>query len=72
MIVKLYEHEEGELSLNDAVEFIGILSMDPNLARVGFEDAEGTAMEHDFVAQVDLGSFYMYSKRLKSERPKSE
>ena len=54
VIVKLYDHEEGDLSLNDAVEFIGILSMDPNLARAGFEDAEGTAMEHDFVAQVKV------------------
>jgi len=33
VIVKLYDLEEGLLSLNDAVEFVGILSMDPLLSR---------------------------------------
>lgn len=40
--------DEGVLSLNDAVEFFGILSIDPSLSR--FE--ESNAMEHDLVAQV--------------------
>jgi hypothetical protein len=56
----LYDLEEGVLSLNDAVEFVGILSMDPTFAR--FEDsaanAEATAMEHDLVSQV-LNRFFV-------------
>ena len=48
--------------MNDAVEFIGILSMDPSVARAGFEDsammsAEGAAVELDFVAQVKTKLF---------------
>ena len=32
VIVKLYDVEEGALKLNDCVEFIGIVSLDPSLA----------------------------------------
>jgi len=57
VIVKFYDLEEGVLSLNDSVEFVGILSTDPLVARAGFEDsammsAEGASVELDFVAQV--------------------
>ena len=51
VIVKLYDVDEGALSLNDAVEFVGILSIDPSLARFESSD-ENVAMEHDLVAQV--------------------
>lgn len=58
VIVKFYDLEEGVLSLNDSVEFVGILSTDPSVARAGFEDsammsAEGASVELDFVAQFD-------------------
>ena len=40
VIVKLYDVEEGALKLNDCVEFIGIVSLDPLLAQNGNKNVD--------------------------------
>ena len=40
VIVKLYDIPDGMFSLNDIVEFIGIVSLDPSLAHIPFEGSD--------------------------------